>query len=34
MTLPRYALYRFAVKAINAMGDSLFSAKSTMVLGR
>lgn len=34
MTLPRYGWYRFAVRAVNAMGYSPFSAKAARVIGR
>lgn len=34
MTLPRYGWYRFAVRAVNAMGYSPFSAKSLRIIGR
>jgi hypothetical protein len=34
MTLPRYGWYRFAVRAVNAMGYSPFSAKSARIIGR
>ena len=34
MTLPTYGWYRFAVRAMNGMGYSAFSAKSLRVIGR
>ena len=34
MVLPKYGWYRFAVRAVNAMGYSPFSAKAARVIGR